>query len=221
MRKFLAVWMILALLLTAAGCNGSGTERPPEDPNPAPTQDDSPADVPDSTLTYEDAYQLAAEKLEEGTYALEEEKDISDETTQGYFVFTVTKGSDVIGGIAVQKESGDLFYYDGSEILPYAEFPLYDPQRDAVCAWDGEYTNQENGYTLTLYQADANSFEFYLEGEHSISGIARVQGNTASCGRGDLFTGEDAVEGDLSFRCEEEGVFTVSGDDGIAGTYQG
>lgn len=213
MRKILALMAAFALVL--GGCGKEVTsvaepetvKEPPVNPQSEVLAQAEEAGLLDSdkekTLTAQDAAARVTESLDQNQYTAEltdiqlqvggDEKSMHD-----FYVFEVkdTAGGS-IGQVAVDKETGEKYSYQGEGILDdYSSFPLYDPAVDAVCDWAGSYKGPA-GITLDVLQGDESSFEFTFSDE--TTGNARISGNTAK-----------SEDGTLNFLFSD-GVITVAG----------
>lgn len=128
-----AAFLLLCSFGALTGCTDNSQTTPPQttsDPNNDPAPDNN--SVADSSVAEADAKKMVEEKLPEGYTA--ESKGDAEVAGKKYYIFAVTnpEGNDA-GSVAIDKESGERYNYDGEKISEYADFPLYDAATDAEC----------------------------------------------------------------------------------------
>lgn len=170
----------------------------PENPTVAPTKEPTLSGIPTSgtdeteaELSSEDAKALILERLDITKYSV----NLIDSTLalkgDMYYSFLVSEGNRIYEpALIVNKQSGEIFCYDSfGNLSDYSEFPLYNDALDAVCDWNGNFLRYDSAGSVTselnLGQGDSHSFEFTLSTkngfeENSMTGIASIQGNSAS-----------------------------------------
>jgi len=142
------------------------------------------------TLSEDDAFNLISEKIDEDLYNIElMDKDFIYLDQQYYIYSIYNNNKKITPDIAVNIYSGEILCCtETGEIVPYSEFPLYDPTLDAQCDWNGTFENVIDSKTkvqIELAQSDKNSFEFTVnvdDGQTSLEilfAFAKINGNTA------------------------------------------
>lgn len=98
--------------------------------------------------------------------------------TKGNHVNTASTNTDtVIGYVAVNRVTGELYYYLGDGVLEdYSSFPQYDADAAWACRWVGTYQGPVN-MTLEVLQGTSESFTYRFS--DGTTGQAQLSGNTA------------------------------------------
>ena len=223
MKKIKILTICLCFLLALCACQGN--QKPTENEQPASSDTstevvEKPANTvetdvpkPDASLKQSDAESLILEKIDENKYKITADGKKSDEQNT-YFVFKISdEDTDFSEYLAVNNSSGEIMYYniEKKEFENYSEFPLYNLAIDSICDWNGEFVCAENGLMLELYQADSNSFEFYITGNTEISGFGKISGNTAH------FDGDGKT---IDFLYSADGEIVLSGEKSVNGSYK-
>lgn len=149
-------------------------------------------------LSSEDAKSLILERLDITKYTVDLINSNLVINEKNYYSFLVSEGNTVFEpALIVDKKTGEIFCYDSmGTISDYSEFPLYNESLDVACDWNGLFYcyNSAGGIhsSLLLGQGDSHSFQFTLSvkdgfEEINITGIASIQGNSAS------YTNEDGL----------------------------
>lgn len=71
-------------------------------------------------------------------------------------------GGEPVGKVAVDRETGEKYYYLGDGVLEdYESFPLYDPEAERPAGWEGKYVNPADvSLTITEEQDGAFAYAF-------------------------------------------------------------
>ena len=209
MKKYIPMMALAAACLMAlAACGGkkpaASSEGPASSSLPG-QQPDTSAGVPVSeALSMSDARRLLAESIDTEAYMILDGGTKLEVEGQSYYVFIVANREDnrVVGQLAVNKETGEKYNYEGEGILgDYSEFSLYDPKTDAAFDWEGVFTDGER--TIELLPIDGRSCEYVL-GDRT--GVARIDGGTAK-----------DEENDVTFSWDEDGKLVLLG--GVEGAF--
>lgn len=209
MKKYIPMMALAAACLMALAACGdkkpaASSEGPASSSLPV-QQPDTSAGVPVSeALSMSDARRLLAEDIDTEAYMILDGGTKLEVEGQSYYVFIVANREDnrVVGQLAVNKETGEKYNYEGEGILgDYSEFSLYDPKTDAAFDWEGVFTDGER--TIELLPIDGRSFEYVL-GDRT--GVARIDGGTAK-----------DEENDVTFSWDEDGKLVLLG--GVEGAF--
>ncbi len=202
----LAALMLLGSGALLAGCGNTQTTTPPTTTDsttqePATTPEDT---TTDGTVQQADAQAMVLERLPDGYQATASSDYTKNE--QDYFVFAVSDtAGKTVGSVAINKQTGARYNYNGETITPYTDFPTFDAATDSTYTWDGIFTNGD--VSIMLLQQDNTQFDFAFS--DGTQGFARITGNTA--------TSNDAV---FTFTFQDQNTLVIAGDNKtLAGTY--
>jgi len=138
-----------------------------------------------------------ADTLHAGSYVItltDDQLTVGDDQEHEYFVFAVTdvgaaepvsrvpSAADtdtdtLIGYVAVNRVTGELYYYLGDGVLEdYASFPLYDADAAWACRWVGTYQGPAS-MTLEVLQGTSEAFTYRFS--DGTTGQAQLSSNTA------------------------------------------
>lgn len=192
---------------TEANSPDSETDPAAEEVTPTlPPVTLTPTPVPDTinienddVLAVEDAKAIVEQGLDLNIYTVSLLSDQVLVNDIGYYTFLVKQKNVVLEPVlAVKKTTGELFsFYNDGTLGDVSELNIYHANQDTVCDWNGDYFRynnlQESDGEIHLSQGDATSFEFSIFAMYhlnigELSGIARINGNTASYDDGNGFS---------------------------------
>lgn len=151
-----------------------------------------------------DARRLLAEGIDTEAYMILDGGTKLEVEGQSYYVFIVANREDnrVVGQLAVNKETGEKYNYEGEGILgDYSEFRSM--TRKPTRPLTGKASLQTANARLSCCRFDGRSFEYVL-GDRT--GVARIDGGTAK-----------DEENDVTFSWDEDGKLVLLG--GVEGAF--
>lgn len=127
-----------------------------------------------------------------------DEAEVISEQGNPCYVFSVQKGNEEIGQMAIDTVTGDKFYYLGEGVLEdYKAFPAYNPVAEVDERWCGTFEGP-------LYQAmklePVDEAQIVYSFDSGPNGTAHLEGGSAK-----------SEDGELIFLLSEEGITVIGG----------